>query len=453
MAHERARRRVLIMGAAGRDFHNFNMAYRDDPNVCVVAFTATQIPGIEGRRYPALLAGSHYPEGIPIEPQDNLEELIAAQRIHEVVFAYSDVPHAHVMHVASRVLAAGADFSFLGPERTMLRSRRPVIAISAVRTGSGKSQTARWLGKRLRERGMRAAVLRHPMPYGDLALERVQRFATLADLDAGRCTNEEREEYEPHIAFGNVVYAGVDYAAILSAAEEDAEIVIWDGGNNDFPFIKPDLHLVVVDALRPEQVASHHPGETVLRMADVIVVNKVDAPGADVARTIEAARALNTRARVVCTASPVFLADPEMVRGRRVLVLEDGPTITHGDMPWGAGYVAAQAAGAAAIVDPRARAAGSIRELFVRYPHIGPVLPAVGYGQKQLEDLERTINAADVDVVVSATPFDLGARIQINKPLVRARYELADAGEPTLAQIVDEILEQWDSLATKEQAC
>ena len=434
-------RRVLILGAAGRDFHDFNIVFRDDPASAVVAFTAAQIPGIAGRRYPAVLAGPRYPRGIPIEDEERLEELCREHVVDEVVFAYSDVPHAHVMHLASRALACGADFTLLGPDRTMLRALRPVIAVTAVRTGCGKSQIARWLSRRLRERGIRTAVLRHPMPYGDLAQERVQRFATLADLDAGRCTAEEREEYEPHIAAGNVVFAGVDYAAILDAAEREAEAIVWDGGNNDFPLIRPDLHIVVADALRPDQIETHHPGETVARMADVAVVNKVNAAAeADVLRAIEGLRRVNPRATILRAASPVRLDDPASVRGRRVLVVEDGPTITHGGMAHGAGYAAATAAGAAEIVDPRASAPPAIREVYRRYPHIGPVLPAVGYDDAQLAALAATIEASAADVVVVATPFDLARLVRVTKPLVRARYEFAEAGEPTLGAVVDDFL-------------
>jgi len=432
--------RVLILGAAGRDFHNFNVVYRDDPDVVVVAFTAAQIPGIGGRRYPPALAGSRYPDGIPIEDEAALEEICRRERVGLVVFAYSDVAHATVMHLASRALATGADFALLGPDRTMLAATRPVIAVSAVRTGCGKSQTARWLGRWLRGRGRRVAVLRHPMPYGDLG-ERVRRFASRADLDAARCTAEEREEYEPHLAAGNVVFAGVDYAAIVSAAEREADVLVWDGGNNDFPFVRPSLHVVLVDALRPGQAAAYHPGETALRMADVVVVNKVDAASsADVRQVIDEVRDVNPHAAIVRAASPVRLDDPAAVRGRRVLVVEDGPTITHGGMPYGAGFVAAVTHGAATIVDPRRWAVGPVGSVFGRYPHIGRVLPAVGYDAAQLAALRETIDRADADVVVSATPMDLTALIPIDKPVVRARYEFADAGEPTLAQVVEGFL-------------
>ena len=433
--------RIVILGAAGRDFHNFNLVYRDDPDVCVVAFTQAQIPRLHDRRYPASLAGPRYPDGIPIEDEAELEAICRRERVDQVVFAYSDVSHAAVMHLASRALAAAADFALLGPRRTMLRARMPVIAISAIRTGCGKSQTARWLGRWLCARGYRVAVLRHPMPYGDLERQRVQRFARREDLEAAGCTAEEREEYEPHLAVGNVVFAGVDYAAIVERAEQEADVIVWDGGNNDFPFLRPDLHIVIVDALRPGQADGYHPGEAVLRMADLVVVNKVDAASAaGVQAVIDEVRAINGRATVLRAASPVRLDDPEAVRGRRVLVVEDGPTITHGGMPYGAGYVAATAAGAGVIVDPRASASPSIRELFARHPHIGPVLPAVGYDREQLDALRETIDRAGVDVVVAATPLDLGALIDLRTRVVRARYEFVDAGWPTLASMVDGFL-------------
>ena len=433
--------RIVILGAAGRDFHNFNLVYRDDPDVRVVAFTQAQIPRLHDRRYPASLAGPRYPDGIPIDDEAELEAICRRERVDQVVFAYSDVSHAAVMHLASRALAAGADFALLGPRRTMLRARIPVIAISAIRTGCGKSQTARWLGRWLCARGYRVAVLRHPMPYGDLERQRVQRFARREDLEAAGCTAEEREEYEPHLAVGNVVFAGVDYAAIVERAEQEADVIVWDGGNNDFPFLRPDLHIVIVDALRPGQADGYHPGEAVLRMADLVVVNKVDAASAaGVQAVIDEVRAINGRATVLRAASPVRLDDPEAVRGRRVLVVEDGPTITHGGMPYGAGYVAATAAGAGVIVDPRASASPSIRELFARHPHIGPVLPAVGYDREQLDALRETIDRAGVDVVVAATPLDLGALIDLRTRVVRARYEFVDAGWPTLASMVDGFL-------------
>ncbi|MBI3782448.1 MAG: GTPase [Deltaproteobacteria bacterium] len=439
--HSKAPRRVLILGAAGRDFHNFNVVYRDDPATTVVGFTATQIPGISGRRYPASLAGPLYARGIPIADESQLETICKRQRVDQVVFAYSDVTHATVMHLASRALAVGVDFVLLGPQRTMLAAQCPVIAISAVRTGCGKSQTARWLGKYLRGRGHRVAVLRHPMPYGDLARQRVQRFAQRADLDAARCTAEEREEYEPHLAAGNVIFAGVDYQAIVAQAQREADILVWDGGNNDFPFLRPDLHIVMADALRPGQATTYHPGEAVLRMADIVVVNKVDsASSADVQHVIDEASAVNPHATIVRAASPVRLDDPDAVRGKRVLVVEDGPTITHGGMAYGAGYVAATTAGAAKIIDPRISAAAPIQRIFAQYPHIGRVLPAVGYGAAQLQALHDTIDASEADVVVAATPIDLAALIATRKPVVRARYEFADAGQPTLQSLVDKFL-------------
>jgi predicted GTPase len=441
MSNHGAVKRVVILGAAGRDFHNFNTTFRDNSDVEVVAFTATQIPDIAGKRYPAVLAGQRYPAGIPIHDERELERLCREERIDEVVFAYSDVTHEHVMHVASRALAAGADFTLLGPHRTMLKSKWPVIAISAVRTGCGKSQIARWLSRRLRDRGYHVAALRHPMPYGDLARERVQRFATLGDLDAARCTVEEREEYEPHIAAGNTVFAGVDYSTILSRAVGEADFIVWDGGNNDFPFIKPDLHIVVTDALRPGHIDSHHPGEAVIRMADIVVVNKIDAASrAAVQEVIDRVRQVNGRATIVRAASPVSLASAAAVAGRRALIVEDGPTITHGGMPYGAGYVAATNAGVGVIVDPRSSAAPEIRRVYDAYPHISKVLPAMGYGPAQLAALAETINRSEAEVVVAGTPIDLAALIKLDKPVVRARYEFAEAGEPTLGGLVDSFI-------------
>lgn len=435
------RRRVVIVGAAGRDFHNFNIIYRDDPTVEVVAFTAAQIADIDGRRYPPSLAGRLYPGGIPILKEAEFEALCRAHSVDEVVFAYSDVPHEHVMHMASRALAAGADFTLLGPKRTMLHSSLPVIAITAVRTGCGKSAIARWLSHRLRQRGLRVAVMRHPMPYGDLAKQRAQRFASIADLDSAQCTAEEREEYEPHITVGNVVFAGVDYAEVLRMAESEADIIVWDGGNNDFPFVKPDLHITVADALRPRQISTHHPGEAVARMADVLVINKTDsAPPSDVELAEQGLRAINSVAVVVRAASPIRLDDASAVKGKRVLVVEDGPTITHGGMSYGAGYVAAVAAGAD-VVDPRPSAAPGISEIFEAYPHIGKVLPAVGYSAAQLAALRTTINDAQVDAVVSATPADLAHLLNLNKQVVRARYEFAEVDEPRLSSIVDAFVE------------
>ncbi len=436
------RRRVLILGAGGRDFHNFNVIYRDDPGTEVVAFTAAQIPGIAGRTYPPELAGPLYPNGIPVYDEDELEALCRRFDVDVVVFAYSDVTHAAVMHLASRALATGADFELLGPGCTMLDPHRPVIAVTAVRTGCGKSQVARYLSRRVRARGRRVAVTRHPMPYGDLARESVQRFATAADLAAAHCTIEEREEYEPHIAAGNVVFAGVDYARVLAAAESEADVIVWDGGNNDFPFFRPSLHIVLVDALRPDQVASHHPGETVLRMADIVVVAKADTAGPAAAeRAAAAAHAVNRRAAIVRAASPIRLEPDTSLRSRRVLVVEDGPTITHGGMAYGAGFVAASRAGAE-IVDPRPFAAPMIAETYARYPHIGPVLPAIGYGETQIEALATTISAAPVDLVVAATPIDLAKLLPTGRPVLRAIYEYAEIGDPKLADLVDAFLDR-----------
>ena len=435
--------RIVIMGAAGRDFHNFNVVYREDPAVEVVAFTAAQIPDIAGRRYPAALAGPRYPRGIPILEEKHIDSLCRDQSIDCVVFAYSDVPHATVMHLASRVLAAGADFLMLGPDRTMLLSCRPVIAVSAVRTGCGKSQAARWLSALLRARGLRTAIVRHPMPYGDLARQVCQRFATRADLDAADCTIEEREEYEPHLARGNLVFAGVDYEQVLRAAEAEAEVIVWDGGNNDFPFFAPDLHIVLVDPFRAGDETSTHPGEAVLRMADVVVISKVDtATAADVERVRDNIRRIRPDVAIVRAASPITLADPAAVRGRRVVVVEDGPSLTHGGMPYGAGYFGAMRAGVAEIIDPRPFAVGSVAEVYRNYPHIGRVLPAVGYDESQVAALSDTINRSDAEVVIVATPIDLAALLRLDKPVVRARYELVDVDDPGLESHVTRFLER-----------
>ena len=433
---------IVILGAAGRDFHNFNVVYRDDPTVRVVAFTATQIPGIDGRRYPPELAGARYPDGIRIVAESELETVCRRHAVDQVVFAYSDVPHEHVMHLASRALALGADFILLGPHRTMLASKLKVIAVTAVRTGCGKSAVSRWLARYLRMHGWRVAVLRHPMPYGDLVRERVQRFVTLADLDAANCTIEEREEYEPQIAAGNVVFAGVDYAAVLRAAEQEADIIVWDGGNNDFSFVRPDLSITVVDALRPLSITTHHPGEAAARMADVIVVNKVDAaPPENIAAATRFAHEINPTAIVVQAASPITLDEDVPLKGRRVVAVDDGPSITHGGMPYGAAYVAAQARGAI-LVDPRPQASPTFRRLYQQYPHIGRVLPAVGYSAEQLAELQATLIAADADIVVSGTPVDLGSRLRLDKPVVRARYEFKQVGEPKLAALIDDFLDR-----------
>jgi predicted GTPase len=435
------RRRILILGAAGRDFHNFNLVYRDDAASEVVAFTAAQIPGIAGRRYPASLAGRHYPNGIPIVAEAQLEALVREERVAQVVLAYSDLAHPEVMHRASRALAAGADFVLLGPERTMLRARVPVIAVSAVRTGCGKSQTARWIAKRLRARGLRIAVVRHPMPYGDLAAAAVQRFARPADLDAAHCTIEEREEFRPHLEAGGVVYAGVDTARVIGLAEAESELILWEGGNNDFPFVRPDFHVVLADALRPGHETAYHPGEAALRMADLVLVAKADAasPG-DVERVARAARDANPTATIVRVASPVVLDDPGAVRGRRVLVVEDGPTITHGGMPGGAGLLAARRHGAREILDPRPYATPGFAAAYARYPHIGPVLPALGYSEGQIDELRQTVARCAAEVIVSATPIDLASLLGAQMRVVRARYELAELEEPGLGAALDAFL-------------
>ena len=443
MSNNKKSTRIIIMGAAGRDFHNFNMVYRNDPDYEVIAFTATQIPDIAGRRYPASLAGPYYPDGIPIHDETELYALCRDSNIDQVVFAYSDVSHALVMHKASIVLAAGSDFVMLGPKRTMLKAKVPVISVCAVRTGCGKSQTTRWLSKLLKQHGIKVAVIRHPMPYGDLERQAVQRFSSRGDLDTAECTVEEREEYEPHLMLGNVVYAGVDYAKIMARAESEVDIILWDGGNNDFSFIHPDLHIVMVDPLRPGHETTHHPGEAVLRTADIILVSKVNsASDADIQQVTDNARQINPTATLVRGASPVQLDDPEAVRGKRVLVVEDGPTITHGGMSYGAGYVAATEAQAAEIIDPRSYAVEEISEVYANYPHIGAVLPAVGYHPSQLQALRETINATDVDVVVTATPCDIEALIEIDKPVIRARYEFAEVGEPSLTSLVEEFLKK-----------
>ncbi len=430
-------KRVIIMGAAGRDFHNFNVYFRDNPDYQVVAFTATQIPNIEGRRYPPELAGRLYPDGIPIYPEEELTDLIRRYQVDQVVFAYSDVSHEHVMHKASQTLVAGADFRLMGTGSTMLTSRKPVVAVCAVRTGSGKSQTTRHVCDVLRRMGHRVVVVRHPMPYGDLTAQAVQRFATYEDLDRYRCTIEEREEYEPHIDRGVVVYAGVDYERILRQAEEEADIVVWDGGNNDLPFFRPDLHIVVADPHRPGHEVRYHPGEANLRAADVVVINKVDTadPGG-VAQVRQNILEVNPQAIVIEAASPIFVEDPGAIQGRRVLVIEDGPTLTHGEMAYGAGVTAARRFGAAELVDPRPYAVRSIAEAFRKYPHIGPLLPAMGYGEEQIRDLEETINATPCDLVLAATPVDIRRLLKVRYPVDRVRYELQVIGQPTLEEIL-----------------
>lgn len=429
--------RTLIMGAAGRDFHNFNVFFRDNADYEVVAFTATQIPDIEGRTYPAQLAGARYPHGIPIYAEQELSGLIREHRVDQVIFAYSDVPHEYVMHKASQVLAAGADFRLMGLRDTQIKSNKPVVSVCAVRTGSGKSQTTRRVSLILREMGFKVAAIRHPMPYGDLVKQAVQRFADYSDLDKQECTIEEREEYEPHLDNGVIVYAGVDYERILRQAEQEVDIVLWDGGNNDFPFYVPDFEIVVADPHRPGHELTYHPGEVNARTADVIVINKVDtADAADVMQVRENLRTLNPQAIVIEAASPLFVEDPAAIRGKRVLVVEDGPTLTHGEMAYGAGWVAARRFGAAEIVDPRPFAVNSIRATYEKYPRTGEILPAMGYGEAQIRDLEETINRADVDLVVIGTPIDLNRILKINKPTQRVRYELQEIGHPTLADLL-----------------
>jgi predicted GTPase len=431
--------RILIAGAAGRDFHDFNTAFRNDESIRVVAFTATQIPNIEGRVYPPALSGPLYPEGIPIHPEADLEELIRRHEIDDVVFAYSDVSHETVMHLASRVLAAGAGFRLMAPRRTMLAARRPVVSVGAVRTGSGKSQTSRRILDILqKELGYQHVVaVRHPMPYGNLAEQAVQRFASHADMDRHLCTIEEREEYEPYVERGAVIFAGVDYEAILRQAEEEAEIIIWDGGNNDLPFFRSDYHVVVVDPHRPGHEMRYHPGEANVRLADAIVVNKIDTADSTGVDTVVAnVRRLNPRAAVVRGASPLFVDDPQAIQGKRVLVVEDGPTLTHGEMAYGAGVVAARQFGAAEIVDPRPYAVRTIAATYEKYPTTGPVLPAMGYGREQMADLEETINRTPVDLVIVATPIDLARLVDIDKPSQRVRYELQEIGQPTLTDLL-----------------
>ena len=432
--------RVLIAGAAGRDFHNFNLVYRGRDEYEVVAFTATQIPNIDGRVYPAALAGERYPDGIPIVPEADLERVVREQEVDEVVFSYSDVTHEHVMHLGSRVLAAGASYRLLSPMETMLASSKPVVAVCAVRTGSGKSQTTRHVARILRESGRRVAVLRHPMPYGDLTQQVVQRFARYEDLDAADCTIEEREEYEPHLAEGNLVFAGIDYAAILEAAEAEADAILWDGGNNDTPFIRPNVHVVVVDPHRAGHELRYHPGETNLRMAHVCVVNKVDsAPPEGVLAVLESIRLNNPDARVVRAASPfVVEGDADEIRGKKVLAIEDGPTLTHGEMTYGAAVLAAEAHGAAELVDPRPFAVGSIARTFEEYPHVGRLLPAMGYGRKQMEELRETIARSDPELILIGTPIDLRRIIELDKPALRVTYRLEEIGEPTLASVLTE---------------
>ncbi|HCF56753.1 MAG TPA: GTPase [Myxococcales bacterium] len=433
--------KILILGAAGRDFHNFNMFFRDNAAYEVVGFTATQIPNIAGRTYPQVLAGKLYPNGLPIFQEDDLEKIITENQVDRVVFAYSDVTYDHVMHLAARTMAAGADFTVMGTRRTMLESKKPVIAVCAVRTGCGKSQTSRYIGNILRQAGKKVVVVRHPMPYGDLAKQRVQRFATYEDLAKFECTIEEREEYESHVKNGMVVYAGVDYEAILREAEKEADVVIWDGGNNDTPFFKPDLWITVADPLRPGHELSFFPGETNFRAADIIVINKANTASAEGVETVVAnAKRYNPKATVIKGASEVVAEKPELIKGKKVLVVEDGPTITHGGMPFGAGKVAAEKYGAAELIDGRPFAVGSIKETYEKFPHIGTLLPAMGYYPEQVKELEDTINASNAEVVLIGTPFDLARLIKINKPTVFVDYALVDMDGPTLAKSMADFL-------------
>ena len=435
--------RTLVLGAAGRDFHDFNVWWKNQKDVEVVAFTATQIPDIAGRVYPAALAGPNYPSGIPIHDESQLEQLIRDLAVDVVTFAYSDVTHEYVMHLAARAHAAGAEFRLLGPRQTMLHSAKPVIAVGAVRTGCGKSQTSRRVAAILKELGLRVAVVRHPMPYGDLAAQKCQRFATLADMDLHKCTIEEREEYEPHVAAGSLVFAGVDYEAILAAAEAEADVVLWDGGNNDLPFFHPDLNIVVVDPHRAGHETRYWPGETNLRMADLVVINKVDTAEPGKVDELEAnVRRVNPKAIVLRAGSPVTVREPELVKGKRVLVVEDGPTLTHGEMRYGAGFVAAQRLGAAEIVDPRPWAQGSLQGVFAKYSHLSQILPAMGYGDRQVEELRATIAAVPCDTVLVATPIDLARVVRIEKPATRVTYDLDELDREVLPAAVRAALQR-----------
>jgi predicted GTPase len=436
-----SRKKIIIMGAAGRDFHNFNTTFRTDDDVEVIAFTATQIPNIEGRRYPAELAGENYPYGIPIVAEEELPELIQKHQADEVVFSYSDVPYSYVMQKSALVNSLGATFSLLGPKFTMIESKVPVVAVCAVRTGCGKSQTTRRVAEILKAQGKKIVAIRHPMPYGDLVKQAVQRFETLDDLKKHDCTIEEMEEYEPHIVNGSIVYAGVDYGAILEQAEQEADVILWDGGNNDMPFYKPDVFITVADPLRPGHEMSYYPGEANLRMADTIVLNKVDSANAhDIQVVRENIRAVNPNATVIDAASPISVDDPSVIRGKRVLVVEDGPTLTHGEMKFGAGVVAAQRFGAAEIVDPRPFLKGTLVDTFEKYKGIGAILPAMGYGDQQMQDLKATINATDCDAVIIGTPIDLRRVIEIDKPSTRVYYNLQEIGSPTL----DDVLKKFE---------
>jgi len=438
------RKKVIIMGAAGRDFHNFNVYFRDNENYEVVAFTATQIPDIEGRLYPPELAGKLYPNGIPIEPEEKLVELIKKHNVDEVVLSYSDLSFQYVMEKASLILSAGADFKLLGPKNTMIESKKPVIAIGAIRTGCGKSQTTRRVLDILRHKGLKVISVRHPMPYGNLVEQKVQRFANYEDLDKHKCTIEEREEYEPHIDRKSVIYAGVDYGEILEEVEsEDPDVILWEGGNNDFPFYKPDLFIVIVDPHRPGHEVTYYPGMTNLLLADVIVINKEETANPEGIDTVRKnIEKWNPNAIVIDASSPIFVDNPNEVKGKKVLVVEDGPTLTHGEMSYGAGYVAAKKFGASEIIDPRPFAVGSIVETYKKYTHIGPILPAMGYGEKQIKELEETINKSNAELVVIGTPIDLGRVTKLNKPYVRVRYELQEIGKPDLEDVLSEFLKE-----------
>jgi predicted GTPase len=437
------RDKILILGAAGRDFHNFNTVFRDDPRYDVVGFTATQIPNIDGRRYPVELAGDLYPDGIPIFNEDDLEQVVRDLRVETVVLAYSDLNHVTVGHLAARVLTAGADFRIVGPVKSMLSSSKPLVSITAVRTGCGKSQTTRYVSGLLREAGLKTVAIRHPMPYGDLVEQRVQRMATLKDIDDYNCTIEEREEYELHVENDTVVYAGVDYGAILVEAEQEADVILWDGGNNDWPFYHSDLWIVVADPLRLGHEQTYFPGETNFRSGHVLLINKANtAEEADVKALQETAKRLNPNAQVVTAASEVSLDDPDTVKGKRVLVIEDGPTLTHGEMSFGAGTVAARKYGAAEIIDPRPYAVGSIKALYGKYPHIGDLVPAMGYYPEQLQELEETIAKSKCDAVIIGTPFNLQRLLKVDKPCAKVTYDLADMGEPTLASIVNKYIQE-----------
>ncbi len=432
-------KKVLIMGAAGRDFHNFNVYFRDKEEYRVVAFTATQIPDIEDRKYPTALAGKLYPDGIPIYPEEEFSSLIGKNEISEVFFSYSDVSHEYIMHKASQVLASGANFTLLGPRDTMIKSKLPVISVCAVRTGCGKSQTSRKIALLLKEKGRRAVVIRHPMPYGDLAKQRVQRFATYEDMIKQECTIEEMEEYEPHINNGIVVYAGVDYGAILEEAQKEADIILWDGGNNDFSFYKADLEIVVVDPHRPGHELRYHPGETNFRRAQVLVINKIDSAEKEkLDELLRNIKEFNPEAAIIRANSKIIVPEGKDISGKTVLVIEDGPTLTHGEMPYGAGMLAAQKYGASIIVDPRSFAVGSIKSTYKKYTHLDRILPALGYGKKQLAELTQTIDKADCDLVVSATPIDLGRLIKTNKRILRVTYELEEIGSPDLREVLRE---------------